>query len=129
MNKIGSTLIIISAFFIINLLSQVNVFAATTVEGPCPLFATHHMVNTGKWVNVKYGSTTILTLAGEYHCDCGEYFVCEGRPHLGHPIGKYYDGSRLYNRQFVEGYVLWNATSPSPSYTSNSTITGYAFNY
>ncbi len=129
MKKMGLAIFVIVAVYFSTLLSSNNVFATTTVEGPCPLFATHHMMNTGKWVNVKYGSTTVLTIAGEYHCDCGEYFVCEGRPHLGHPIGKYYDGSRLFNRQFVEGYVFWNATSPNPSYTTSSTITGYAFNY
>ncbi|MCG7320200.1 hypothetical protein [Brevibacillus laterosporus] len=37
--------------------------------------------NTGKFLRERYGL---------YYCKCGEYFTCNGRPHLDDtPIGKY----------------------------------------
>jgi hypothetical protein len=94
---------------------------------PCPVYGLHRMTNTYNTVNVKYGTSFIMQAAGEYKCYCGEFFVCMGRPHLGHPIGNYFYGGDIYDRQFYDGHAEWKSYISTPRYTSSSIVPGFRF--
>lgn len=94
----------------------------------CPYYGIHQMKATGRWANIYYNGQCLERAYGEYECKCGEIIVCQGSPqYAGNPLGYYFTGERLYNRQIAGYNVSYTSTVRYPFYTADSYLEGYTF--
>lgn len=93
----------------------------------CPEYGTHRMKAQSMCHIKDKSGNTIYKNWVYYYCKCGDYFACEGNPHLGNKIGNYFSPDYLESGGNISGIAVFHVNPNNVQYTSKSTLEGYVF--